>query len=288
MQVALLLTLDPSLENEIENIWEGTLITLDSASGVRAALQSLDHRPLLLVDTGCFQPLEGEDADTVCLGEEICPGFPLLERPVRRNELLSIAQLFSVGSVSSSPDSDDLLPSPFSEFQRDALHDMKNFFTTLQGNILLLKEEKPDPQVEDMLQAAEQAHQLMESLEWMGEGTFPSKIVDLVQMLTELLPFFHRLRRRETSFTLEAEADNVELLTNPKKLFALLLSLVHAIPDHPETACLKLSGAHQNVTLSCSWPGSDQSPPLPDRVSTWSKTLGFTLERSDHSWTLTN
>lgn len=286
MRVALLLTLDPGLEREIEKAWSGEiLLTLDSVEAVSAALQTLETRPLLIVDSSCFPPPRTQEADILCIGEEIFPGFPLLERPVRASELQSIAECVFAGAAGTAPSLTGVLPSPFSEFQRDTIHDLNNQFTTLQGNLLLLREDFKDPALDDMATASAKALKLIQWLEWLGEGKFSSVPFELSSFLMDLAPLLFRLRNRTTPFTVIPSASPVYFQANPQHLLALLLVLTRQIPGTPTECILECSVPSDPVSITCSWPCTGEEMTLPEIVSFWASSLSMTLSITDHSWT---
>jgi hypothetical protein len=288
MQVLLLLTLDPGLEREIEKAWEdATLIPLDSPESVLASLSTLESRPIVLVDTTCFPVPEKMDADIICLGEEVFPGLPLLERPVRAKELRSLASMMAISTGSGTSSLDGILPSPFAEFQRDAIHDLNNQFTTLQGNLMLLQEEMKDPALDDMADAATKALELIHWLEWLGDGEFASERIDPLSFITALAPLFFRLRQRKTVFEVNAsDPAPLPLHVNPQKLLALLLVLVHRIPGEPEQCTVQITESDRKPSIRCSWPDHSEELLLPDIVTSWCTGLRARLTTSSASWQL--
>lgn len=287
MRVALLLTLDPGLEREVEKAWgEEVCISLSSESEIGPALDSLEHSgALFLVDTTCFPPPSGLDLPVICIGEEAFAGFPLLERPLRSKELFALADALK-GSQGASPELTGILPSPFAEFQRDAIHDLNNQFTTLQGNLMLLEEEINDPGMKDMLEAAKKSQQLIQWLEWLGEGEFSAKRLCLDELLTNLLPFFHRLSDRKTIFSLTPGETPTFVQVDPQRILALLLVLVHHLPESSKNCTFLLHTQQRVSSLHCEWDVSSEQFTVPDIVTQWAGGLRLSLTLRNQSWEL--
>ncbi len=286
-QVVLLLSFDPALERELTSLLgEGSLLSVSSPAEVSETLCHLDGSPVLLMDTLCFSPADCPDIPTViCVGEDITPGYPLLERPVREKELRALLLAASSSRQDGGTSGDTPLPSPFDQFQRDAVHDIKNQLTTLQGNLILLEEDLEPEVMQDMTHAAEAA---LAHVEWLGllavkEDSTES--VSLRTLLEELLPFFYRIRQRKCTFTLAPEAPDALVHTDPKHVLVLLLTLVHHLPGHVTRCRLDLKAQPPRIT--CHWEPETEQMICPESVSRRTATLGCQLTPSPHSWELT-
>lgn len=288
MPVALLLTLDPGLERELDELWPGdVLLTLDSEEAVRRAVETLEDDGVLLVDTSCFPPPEVPGFLPICISGDPAAGLPFLERPLRRQELLSWISFLEHGPArKASGGPSPILPSPFAEFQRDTVHDLNNQLTTLQGNLILLQEENNDPALEDMAVAAQHAIRLLQWMEWLGAGEFPAAHFHVPEFLTQLLPLFDRLKNRHTEFTLQSTSPEIFLTLDPQKFLSLLLVLTHAVPGPPRNCSFALDQTGNSVRLNCSWTGQTSLPELPGSVERWTQALRATLDQGPGSWTL--
>lgn len=284
--VVLLLSFDPALESELASLLEdGSLLNMSSPGDVADTVRHLDGSPVLLVDTLCFSPADcPEMSAVICVGEDITPGYPLLERPVREKELRALLQASSCSRQNDAASGGIPLPSPFARFQRDAVHDIKNQLTTLQGNLLLLEEDLEPAVMQDMTHAAEEA---LAHVEWLGllaaeEG--PTESISLKNLLEPLLPFFHRIRRRECMFTLAGEAPEVRVAADPRQLLALLLILVHHLPDQATQCKLNITAAPSRIT--CRWTSGPEQITFPESAAPRAVQLGCQLTSSPHVWEL--
>lgn len=286
MPLVLLLTLDPGLEREIEKaLGTEAMLCLGSTDEVASTVGHLDTSFILVVDSSCYPPPPCPEADLiVCVGEEIVPGTILLERPVRGKELLSLLQ--GAGGLTTSSSSDPVIPSPIAEFQRDAVHDLKNQLTTIQGNLMLLQEDMTDEGIDDMVEAAKKALNLSEWLGLLGDGDFGSQRIELNGLVRSLHYFFHRLRDRETTFELQNAADDVFIYNDPKKLLILLLLLVQHLPGHPRSCQLIVTSQPKGAQITASWTEAPFSKSLPDTLSGLASKMGGNLLYTDTSWTL--
>lgn len=287
MPILLILTLDPTLEPEVESCLDGELVlAVDSLEAVRAARANLDARPVLLVDTQSFQPPASVDADVICIGAHALEGVPLLERPLRKGEMVSWISTLSKGAASHDA-SHQLLPSPFSEFQRDAVHDLNNQFTTLQGNLMLLADESDDPAFNDMTAATAKAIQIVSWMEWLGAGEFTAKLFDLQNLLHDFAPMFFRLRGRTTTFDVLPSGEDVSVRKDPQRLLALLIVLIDALPGKPERCNLSCGSQDGVPFLRCSCEGSVEPPlELPEKAHPWVSALNARLDLQPNLWTL--
>lgn len=289
MQVLLLLTIDPGLEREVEvTLEELSCIPVGSLEEATSMAKQFDPSPVLLVDTTTFPPPQDSAFKAVlCVGEEICPGFPLVERPLRPKEVQALLKL-STRSISdrNSGGSTALLPSPYGEFQRDAVHDLKNQLTTILGNLMLFQEEIDGQGIEDMTLASNKALQLTEWLEVFGSGDFSTQDIDLHELIQDLLPFFHRLVDRKVTFTLHDEKPSCVLHADLRSLLALILNLVQAIPREQQTCLFSLPSTEKGVRVVCSWDKTEQEMTCPEGLKPLAATCNVKMNISSSSWEL--
>lgn len=288
MPILLILSLDPSLEREVETCLEDALVlSLESPDAVQSARSTLDHRPVLFVDTDSFQPPTGLDADICCIGSAGPAGLPLLERPLREMELRSMIAFLSQEGGSASPASHQLLPSPFAEFQRDAVHDLNNQFTTLQGNLMLLCDESDDPSLADLSVATQKAIQIVQWMEWLGAGEFSAQTFDLHALLVDFAPMFFRLRGRTTRFEVVSTDAGLSMRKDPQRLIALLIVLIDALPGSPEICELSSGTLEGSLYLRCSSKGpAPEVLETPERAEPWLAALSAELIHEPGQWTL--
>ena len=286
MPIILILTSDPSLEPEVEACLDGELtLAVDSLEGIEAARANFDSRPILLVDTTSFAPTTRIDADLLCVGGSAPDGIPLLERPLRKRELSSWITCLSQGG-STHDSAHQLLPSPFAEFQRDAVHDLNNQFTTLQGNLMLMADESDDPALEDMTHATAKAIQIVEWLEWMGAGEFSAQAFDLQKLIDDFAPMFFRLRGR-TVFEAAPSGQELFVRKDPQRLLALLIVMVDAMPGQPQSCTLSCGTLGEKAFIRCEDTGPSTPPlELPEITNTWLSALNAEVDLQPQQWTL--
>jgi signal transduction histidine kinase len=260
------------------------ILTVGSSDELASALQHLGESPVLLVDTDCFPlPEHPRDVTVICLGSAGAAGYPLLEKPLRAGELSALLQMRIPEPPAPYRDTASALHSVAARFQRDAVHDIKNQLTTVQGNLLLLTEEIENQVLQDMTDASERALELVDWLGQLVKDEPGNSSTDLVQLLNLLTPFFHRICERKTTFTLHSGSPPIETTAYPGTLLRLLLHLMDQLPGPPDTCQLEVVPHPDAAIIRCRW--APEAPLIQEEhLDIMASTCGVRLEVLSSAW----